>query len=128
MNFHKRLKELRKEKGITQEQLGKILNYGRTAIAGYETGRNEPSYNILQKLSEYFEVSISYLIGSSNLRNEKPPSSGEEIRKKLSSSIYNLLIQKGVIIENQDLTEDKKKEIEALFAAAIDIYNLKHPK
>ena len=48
--FAKRLRELRKEKGVSQVQLGELLGYGDTAISSYETGRNEPSYTDLIRL------------------------------------------------------------------------------
>ena len=41
--FKDRLKMLRKEKKLTQVKLGEMLNYGYTAIANYESGRNQPS-------------------------------------------------------------------------------------
>jgi transcriptional regulator with XRE-family HTH domain len=69
MNFPERLKSLRKTKNITQDDLAKILNYGRTAIAGYEGGRNEPAYEVLEKLSKYFDVSIDYLLGKTDNPN-----------------------------------------------------------
>ena len=43
MKFSQRLKELRKEKNLTQVELGSMLNYGYTTIANYENGRNHPS-------------------------------------------------------------------------------------
>jgi len=69
VNFSQRLKKLRKERDITQEDLAKTLNYGRTAIAGYESGRNQPDYNILTKLADYFDVSADYLLGRTDERN-----------------------------------------------------------
>lgn len=54
-----RVKELRKQKGITQEELGKVLDIQKAAISKYETGRTEPSTEVLKKMSAYFDVSIS---------------------------------------------------------------------
>ncbi len=50
MEFKDRLKALRKEKKLTQVKLGEMLNYGYTAIANYESGRNQPSISDLKKL------------------------------------------------------------------------------
>ena len=47
--FKDRLKMLRKEKKLTQVKLGEMLNYGYTAIANYESGRNQPSIPDLKK-------------------------------------------------------------------------------
>ena len=50
MEFKDRLKALRKEKKLTQVKLGEMLNYGYTAIANYESGRNQPSISDLKKM------------------------------------------------------------------------------
>ena len=59
----KRLKELRKEKKITQVKLASKLHYGYTAIANYESGRNQPNIRDLTKLANTLNVSIDYLVG-----------------------------------------------------------------
>ena len=66
--FSKRLRELRKEKGVSQVQLGELLGYGDTAISSYETGRNEPSYTDLIRICEVLDVSADYILGISDIR------------------------------------------------------------
>jgi len=61
--FPERLKDLRKTRGINQTELSAYLNYGYTAIANYESGRNEPAIDTLSKIAEYFDVTVDYLIG-----------------------------------------------------------------
>ena len=51
--FKDRLKMLRKEKKLTQVKLGEMLNYGYTAIANYESGRNQPAIADLKKLPRF---------------------------------------------------------------------------
>ena len=60
-----RVKELRKQKHITQEELGKVLDIQKAAISKYENGRAEPSTEVRKKMSAYFGVSIDYLLGNS---------------------------------------------------------------
>ncbi len=69
MEFSKRLKNLRTEKNISQEELAKLLNVSRTSVTNYELGRNEASAQVLNKLSEIFNCSIDYLLGKSDIRN-----------------------------------------------------------
>ncbi len=66
--FAQRLKELRKEKGMTQTELGEKLGYGYTAIANYESGRNEPSLSDLHFICRILDTSSDYLIGLSDIR------------------------------------------------------------
>lgn len=69
MEFKERLKSLRKDKGDTQETVGKQLNYGYTAISNYESGRNEPSITDIKKIASYFNVSVDYLLCVNDVRN-----------------------------------------------------------
>lgn len=68
MQFKDRLKILRKERKMTQVQLGKMLNYGYTAIANYESGRNSPSIEDLKKIASIFNVSMDFLLGVNDIR------------------------------------------------------------
>ena len=54
---------LRKRNGLSQEELAKRLNISRTALAGYEQGIRRPSYEVLETIADYFDVSISTLLG-----------------------------------------------------------------
>ena len=62
-DFAKNLKKIRKQKGYTQQKLAQKLNYGSTAIANYEGGRNEPSLDDLISLCELLEVTPNELLG-----------------------------------------------------------------
>lgn len=66
MNFSIRLKQLRQKHKMTQSDLAKILGLKPTAISNYESERNEPSFDKLIVLSEYFDVTIDYLLGVSD--------------------------------------------------------------
>lgn len=57
-----RIKEWRKKKGLTQEELGNLINVQKAAISKYELGRAVPSTDILSKLSKYFGVTTDYLL------------------------------------------------------------------
>lgn len=57
-----RLKELRKEKGVSQLKLALDLNTNQNTISRYETGEREPGIQELIKLANYFGVSIDYLL------------------------------------------------------------------
>lgn len=57
-----RLKELRKEKNITQLKLAMDLNISQNTISRYETGEREVDYKTLIALADYFGVSVDYLL------------------------------------------------------------------
>ncbi|MGN1130415.1 MAG: helix-turn-helix domain-containing protein [Ruminococcus sp.] len=58
----KGLKKIRKIKHLSQQKVAFDLNISREALSYYENGKREPSLNLLLKMSDYFNVSINYLI------------------------------------------------------------------
>ncbi|MGJ0848240.1 helix-turn-helix domain-containing protein [Tissierella praeacuta] len=67
--FKDRLKELRKDYSITQQELADKIGIVRTAIANYETGRTIPDSDTLTLLAKIFNTTTDYLLGISNIRN-----------------------------------------------------------
>lgn len=63
IEFGKKIKELRKEKNITQKQLAEILQVTESTIGNYEINRIRPSHEILLAIAEYFDVSLDELYG-----------------------------------------------------------------
>lgn len=64
-----RLRELRKQRNITQLKLAMDLNMNQNTISRYENGEREAGYRELIKLADYFNVSIDYLLGRSDNPN-----------------------------------------------------------
>ena len=64
----KRLKQLRNEYNITQQELADKLGINRATIAGYETKGVEPGHEILINIANFFNCSIDFLLGNSNER------------------------------------------------------------
>lgn len=63
-----RIKELRRQKGISQVKMAMDLNTNQNTISRYETGEREPGIAELIRIADYFGVSIDYLVG----RSDKP--------------------------------------------------------
>lgn len=68
-NFSNRLTALRKERGLTQEDMAKIISKKRSTVSGYETEGKEPDLDTVCFLANYFGVSTDYLLGHSDQRN-----------------------------------------------------------
>ena len=84
-----RLTYLRKKRKMTQSALSKALGIARTTLSGYESGTREPDHETLQKIADYFEVSIDYLLG----RTEEP-------KKVLSESSR-------ILVDSLNLTDEE---------------------
>ena len=67
MEFHEKLQELRKNKGLTQEALAEVLYVSRTAVSKWESGRGYPGIESLKQISTYFGVSIDDLLSGEQL-------------------------------------------------------------
>ena len=64
MEFYEKLQELRKSRGLTQEELAQALYVSRTAVSKWESNRGYPSIDSLKDISAYFSVSIDDLLSS----------------------------------------------------------------
>lgn len=62
MEFHQKLQELRKRKGLTQEELAQALYVSRAAVSKWESGRGYPSIDSLKALAKFFGVSVDGLL------------------------------------------------------------------
>ena len=80
MKFNQKLQELRKQKGLTQEELAESLYVSRTAISKWESGRGYPNIESLKAVAKFFSVSVDTLLSTDevltiaeedNKKNEK---------------------------------------------------------
>lgn len=64
--FPERLKDLRKEKGMTQIELATALGVSSGTVAMWETGKRKPSFEMFEKLTQVFDKRIDYILGASD--------------------------------------------------------------
>lgn len=64
-----RIKTLREELGLKQEELANKMSVSTSAIGMYETNKREPNNELILKLAQFFNVSTDYLLGKSDIRN-----------------------------------------------------------
>ena len=84
--FAQRLRELRKEKRLRQEDIAADLNVSRQTISKYERGDREPDYYMLNKLADYYQVSIDFLFGRTPVKKIAYPAS-PSARPELSTKV-----------------------------------------
>ena len=83
-----RIKRLREEKQMKQDELAKILSISPSAIGMYERDEREPNDELTLKLAEYFNVTTDYLLGKSDIRNPEELDT-DKINIGLSKKDYN---------------------------------------
>ncbi|MBQ4624424.1 MAG: helix-turn-helix transcriptional regulator, partial [Clostridia bacterium] len=86
MEFGEKLQELRKQKGLTQEELAQSLYVSRTAISKWESGRGFPNIESLKAISSFFSVSLDDL-----LSGEEVLAVAESEHKQKESTLLDLL-------------------------------------
>lgn len=95
-----KIKELREDKNLSQEEVAKGINTSQRNIGRWEKEENEPTANFLIKLADYFQVSVDYLLGRTDelgiIQNNNSLSKNESellyLFKKLDSTKQNKVI------------------------------------
>lgn len=95
----KRLKELRQVKKISQQQLADIVCVSQQSINKYENHNIEPDISLLIKLADFFDTSVDYLIGHSDIKHKFEP-----------VSPYDLNSDEAVLIDNYRKLNHEEKE------------------
>jgi transcriptional regulator with XRE-family HTH domain len=113
MGLPERLRELRKEMNLTQEELANKLNLTKANISKYETGRIEPNIETINFLAKFFNVSVDYLLGRTDVRSPHSDSENEltEEEKELLEKIKS---DPELSILFHDLKSAPKKKIKQL--------------
>ena len=81
MEFGEKLQELRKSRGLTQEELAQALFVSRTAVSKWESGRGYPGIDSLKEISKYFSVTIDDLLSGEKLLTIAETENRANIRK-----------------------------------------------
>ena len=96
-----RLKELRKNKGVSQEQIANALGITFRAYQNYEYGQREPNIEMLNKMADYFGTSIDYILG----RETGEPSPIQALTAQFNMSALEQEIVKGYLELPEDMRD-----------------------
>lgn len=110
MGFDERVKFLRKENKLNQDDLAEILNIDRSTVGKWEAGKCKPTVDMLVVLADYFKVSTDFLLGLSDTRaemSERPKTS--TIDDNLSGNKRELI--KSLIAFSESVPENKTVQI-----------------
>ena len=90
MEFNEKLQQLRKRKGMTQEELAEVLYVSRTAVSKWESGRGYPNIDSLKAIATFFHVTIDELLSGDELLTlaQEERQQGESRQREL---VYGLL-------------------------------------
>ncbi len=107
MMIGNKIRDLRKEKKLSQNELGKSIGVSQTTVTAWETGRAEPASTYIKKLADFFNVSADYLLG----RPEKKISSEEQETKDLKKFLEDNL-DNGMTFGDGKVTQEDREKLE----------------
>lgn len=85
MNYGEKISRLRKSKGMTQEELGKVLNVTYQAVSKWERGESQPDFETMSQIAKYFQVPLNYFVDGEPEQAQTPVQ--EEGAQAVASSV-----------------------------------------
>lgn len=72
MKYNERIRAIREDRSLTQQKVADLLNIGQRTYADYESGKTRIPVDSLIILAKYYNVSMDYISGASNIMNAYP--------------------------------------------------------
>lgn len=72
MKYNERIREIREDNSLTQQKVADLLNIGQRTYSDYESGKTRIPVDNLLILAKFYNVSMDYITGASNIRTEYP--------------------------------------------------------
>jgi transcriptional regulator with XRE-family HTH domain len=133
--FAKKLRALRKSKGLTQKEVGTLVGVTDAAVGMWEQAKRLPDPETMAHLAEIFGVSVDYLIGHSSeyiIREEEneyqvtpPPDEGDRERKERLRRVLEDPTITDLLMKVPDLTEEEKQSLAEHWAYVMDFIERK---
>ena len=123
--FSIRLKQLRKEKLKTQDEVAKYLNVTRATFSAYERSIIMPPFDKIKALANYFDVSVDYLTGSTNDRDEGTKLQENDIGESLTEMIEQLKNKYAdVKLDGVSLDDESRQMLIASLQSTVNVAKL----
>ena len=110
-----RIKQLRKKKGISQSELAELIGVKTNTVSTWERGTRKPDFEALNLLSDYFEVSFEYILGSSDKEEARVKPTQDELDRLALSALADDLYDN--MKKYCQLSTKSQKMIDALINA-----------
>ncbi|ABN53662.1 MAG TPA: XRE family transcriptional regulator [Hungateiclostridium thermocellum] len=114
MPFNEILRQLRTEKNLSQKDVADAIGVDRTTYTKYETGKSQPDFVTIQKLAEFYSVSVDYLLGRTDIRNPYIPeeyTQKHKVTKRDLMQYEDFIKQAGIFFMNDEVAEEDKEKL-----------------
>jgi transcriptional regulator with XRE-family HTH domain len=105
MMIGERIKSLREERKITQQELARYLGVSQKTISNYENGERSPDPDTLRKIADYFDVTVDYLLGRSNHR-KLTRRDERDIEKIIEETRQRIENTEGLMLDGEILSQE----------------------
>lgn len=105
-SFGQRLREIRNKSSMTQKEFAKIFKLSESAIGMYERDEREPSFKLVNEISDHFDVTIDFLLGKSDVPSRNKESELDEFEEFLNNPEHGVFFK-----EYLEAPEERKKEL-----------------
>lgn len=105
MMIGERIKSLREERKITQQELARYLGVSQKTISNYENGERSPDPDTLRKIADYFDVTVDYLLGRSNHR-QLTRRDERDIEKIIEETRQRIENTEGLMLDGEILSQE----------------------
>nr|PZN02741.1 MAG: XRE family transcriptional regulator [Bacillota bacterium] len=113
MMIGERIKSLREERKITQQELARYLGVSQKTISNYENGERSPDPDTLRKIADYFDVTVDYLLGRSNHR-QLTRKDERDIEKIIEETRQRIENTEGLMLDGEILCQE---DVDAIISA-----------
>lgn len=120
----KMLRELRKAKGLSMKELGAIIGVAESTVSQYENGKRQPDFETLLLISEYFDVSVDYLLRGNHVLPEGDTFNTRDqrdIAKDLAAFKDTLENGEGLMFDGDPMSEEAKASILAAIETGLRV-------
>lgn len=124
-----RIKELREDNDISQKDFAMKINVSNTTLSMYESNKRVPSDDVKKKIADYFNVSLDYLMGVSDIRiaaSKQIQLSAKEIKEKLSYDEFMETAKAFFMDASEEDREAITRDISNLYWESKQINKAKH--
>lgn len=104
----KRLKLLRGERDINQRELARVLKLSASTIGMYETGQRTPDADTLQRIADYFNTTVDYLLGRTENRKVSDPALDNELNQIMRDLGPDVTLQ---FYDLKGMSDDEKENL-----------------
>ena len=120
----KMLRELRKARGLSLKEVGAVIGVAESTMSQYETGKRQPDLETLLQLSEYFDVTVDYIVRGSAVpedNHEMSKRDERDIAKDLAAFKDTLENGEGLMFDGDPMSEEAKASILAAIETGLRV-------